>query len=61
MMMTNDNHLGTSMEIFTAVGNNIRKISLNLHSISVINVMSNVEITGIDVNAINDFIYWSNG
>jgi hypothetical protein len=61
MMMTDDDHLGTSMEIFTAIDNNIRKISLNLRSISMINVMSNVEITGIDVNAINDFIYWSNG
>jgi len=49
------------MEIFTAVGNNIKKISLNLRSINVIDVSSNVEITGIDVNAINDFIYWSNG
>lgn len=60
-IITDDDHLGPPMEIFTAVDISIKRISWNLRSIEIINVLSNAEITGIDVNAINNFVYWSNG
>jgi len=49
------------MEFITVTDNDIRKISSNLHSIDKIYSLSGLSINGLDVNAVHDSIYWSNG
>lgn len=59
-MNINGNHLGPPMELITATDRDIRKISSNAESIEVIHPLSGLSVSGLDVNAIDDAIYWSN-
>lgn len=49
------------MEIITVTNRDIRKLSPDLNKINVIYEESNSEISGIDVNTMENTIYWSNG
>ncbi|XP_053978841.1 vitellogenin receptor isoform X2 [Hylaeus volcanicus] len=51
---------GPQMKIITVAGNDIRKLSPSLDSIQVVYEELNTEISGIDVNANEGSIYWSN-
>ncbi|KAG5309863.1 VGR protein, partial [Acromyrmex insinuator] len=53
--------IGPAMEFITVTDNDIRKISSNLHSIDKIYSLSGLSINGLDVNAVHNSIYWSNG
>lgn len=52
--------IGPAMELITLTDNDIRKISSNLLSIEAIHSLMGLSVTGFDVNALDDTIYWSN-
>lgn len=49
------------MVFITATDTDIRKISSHSHSIEVIYSLAGLSISGLDVNAAHNSIYWSNG
>ncbi|XP_050452085.1 vitellogenin receptor isoform X1 [Cataglyphis hispanica] len=51
--------IGPPMELITVTDNDIRKISLNLFLIETIRSLMGLSVTGFDVNALDDAIYWS--
>ncbi|OAD52717.1 Vitellogenin receptor [Eufriesea mexicana] len=51
---------GSQMEIITVTSRDIRKLSPNLNKIDVIYEEINSEISGIDVNTMENTVYWSN-
>ncbi|XP_025153783.1 vitellogenin receptor isoform X2 [Harpegnathos saltator] len=52
--------IGPPMELIAATDRDIRKISSNAQSIDVIYSLPGLSVSGLDVNAIDDAIYWSN-
>ncbi|XP_032691228.1 vitellogenin receptor-like isoform X2 [Odontomachus brunneus] len=52
--------IGPPMELITATDRDIRKISSNTRSIEAIHPLSGLSVGGLDVNAIDNTIYWSN-
>lgn len=59
MTNTNTNRLGPPMKIITSTNNDIRQISLNLHSTEVIQTTPSLNIIDFDVNAIDNYVYWT--
>jgi hypothetical protein len=51
--------VGPSMELITAIDSDIRKILSNLHSVEMIHSLLGLSVSSLDVNAIDDSIYWS--
>lgn len=51
---------GPQMKIITVAGNDIRRLSPSLSLIEIIYEEVTSEISGIDVNAKEETIYWSN-
>lgn len=49
------------MELITVTDNDIRKISSNLFLIETIRSLTGLSVTGFDVNALDNAIYWSSG
>lgn len=49
------------MEFIVVTENDIRKISSNLHLIDTIYSLSDLSVSGLDVNAVHGSVYWSNG
>ncbi|XP_029163122.1 LOW QUALITY PROTEIN: vitellogenin receptor [Nylanderia fulva] len=52
--------IGPPMELITVADDDIRKISSNLLSIEAIHSLMGLSVTGFDVNALDNAIYWSN-
>ncbi|XP_025075482.1 LOW QUALITY PROTEIN: vitellogenin receptor [Pogonomyrmex barbatus] len=52
--------VGPPMELITATDIDIRKISSDLESTEVIHSLSGLSVSSLDVNAIDDSVYWSN-
>ncbi|XP_012532761.2 vitellogenin receptor [Monomorium pharaonis] len=52
--------VGPPMEIVAVTDNDIRTISLNLRLVKVIHSLSGWSISGLDVNAVHNSVYWSN-
>lgn len=52
--------IGPPMELITVTDDDIRKLSSNLLSIEAIHSLTGLSVTGFDVNALDDAIYWSN-
>jgi len=53
--------LGPSMEFITVTDNDIRKISSDLGTIETIYSLPGLGTSGLDVNILQDSVYWSNG
>lgn len=50
------------MEFITVTDNDIRKMTHNLHSTTqLLFPLMGVRVSGLDVNAVSDSVYWSNG
>ncbi|XP_077255886.1 putative vitellogenin receptor yl [Temnothorax americanus] len=51
--------IGPTMEFITASENDIRRISSNLHFVEIIDSLTDSSVSGLDVNAVHDIVYWS--